>query len=212
MSKRLACSGSTASWFGQRSDVVFQLDVVLDQTQAGGEQPSLARRDRSRGLAVGVDATMSIEFEDESQSIVERYEFLVGHAPDELAESFWRNGRRLLDQDLTLFVVHCDRRTENAWRCRPGSGRHEHGRQHQIIRLHDDGVPTALLFTTSRVTQSSESMDVTTHEARPSPTAPCGFQRGRDCGPAEERRAVPDVDTAFSDPSLTHRPLDRNPE
>ena len=48
---------------------------------------------------------MSIEFEDESQSFVERYKFLVCHAFNEVAESFWCDGRRLLDQDLSLFIV-----------------------------------------------------------------------------------------------------------
>ena len=67
---------------------------------------------------------MSIEFEDESQSIIERYKLLVCYASNEFAESFWRDGRRLLDQDLSPFIVDPDRRTKDAWRCRPGCGCH----------------------------------------------------------------------------------------
>ncbi len=57
---------------------------------------------------------MSIEFEDESQSIVERCKLLVCHASNEFAESFGRDGRRLLDQDLSLLISSARARSERS--------------------------------------------------------------------------------------------------
>jgi len=55
---------------------------------------------------------MSVEFEDESQRLVERCEFVVVQASDELAETFWRDSRGLFDEDLGLLVVDRDRRSK----------------------------------------------------------------------------------------------------
>ena len=57
---------------------------------------------------------MSVEFEDESQPIIKRYQLLVCHASNEFAEPFWRDDRRLLDQDLSLFIVDRNRWTKDA--------------------------------------------------------------------------------------------------
>jgi hypothetical protein len=48
---------------------------------------------------------LPVEFEDEAKPVVEGDEFLIGHPSDEFAESFWRNGRRLLDQDLSRLII-----------------------------------------------------------------------------------------------------------
>ena len=58
---------------------------------------------------------MSIQFEDKSQPVVDGDQFLVGQTSYELAEPFVCDGGRLLDQDLGLLVINCDRRTKDTW-------------------------------------------------------------------------------------------------
>lgn len=77
------------------------------------------RRVAHPGGMIGFAARTSIELEDESQSVIEREQLLVGHPSNEVAEPFRRDGRRLFDQDLGLFIVDRDRRTKDTWRCGP---------------------------------------------------------------------------------------------
>jgi hypothetical protein len=66
-------------------------------------------------LATDLKQLMSIEFEDESQPLVDGDKFLVGDTSDEFAEPLVCNGGGLLDQDLGLLVIDCDRRTKDTW-------------------------------------------------------------------------------------------------
>ena len=58
---------------------------------------------------------MSIQFVDKSQPVVESNKFLVGDTSDELAEPLVSNSGGLLDQDLGLFVIDCNRWTKDTW-------------------------------------------------------------------------------------------------
>lgn len=91
-----------------------------------------------------------MQLEHEAKGFVDRVEFAVTESAHELAESLAHYGRCLFDEDLGVVTVDRDRRAKDPRRRRTRCGSDEHGRQHQIVGLEKNGVPSALLLVTPR--------------------------------------------------------------
>lgn len=88
---------------------------------------------------------------------------------DEFTEPFECYRCGLFGEHLGLFFGNDDGGAENARlrgaRCR----RNEERRQQQVIRLYNHCVAGTSLFTAASIARRTKAVNVTTHEARPSP-------------------------------------------
>ena len=155
--------------YPRRRHPASPLETPLRSRWAGTAlRPFLQYEARCCPASVGSGCPVSVELERQPERVVDHGQCLVAGPAHERSEPLGGDGRGLLDQHLCLFVSDDDRGAEDArWR-RTRCGRHEHGRQHQVVGLDDDDESCPSLLASASVTRCSEAVDVTTHEARPS--------------------------------------------
>lgn len=113
--------------------------------------------------------TGSVESQCQSQGRVDLLEFGEADVTDEFPEPFGRHSGGLFGEQLCLFLADCDCGTEDARRRRAGRRHNEDRRQQQVIGLHDDRVAGTALFIAASTAGRAQTVNVTTHGARPSP-------------------------------------------
>ena len=120
----------------------------------------------------------SVEFKGQTEGVVDGLKFIEIDAANKFAEAFRSYRRRLFHEHQCFLAIQRDGRTKEAARRRSGCRSNKQGGQHEVVSLNDHGESCTSLFAASGVARCTKTMNVTTHEVRPSRPKPVGFRLG----------------------------------